>query len=228
MKFPHILQRLDDIIQSRSILLHPFYVAWQRGELTRDQLAKYATIYYPHVASFPHYLQSAINRTDDAFVREELQHNLTDEISHPKPHDELWLDFAEEFGLQRSYVITAPTHLATQNIIKTFERLAGTSDISALTALYAYESQQPEVSRQKADGLRQFYGVNNPKTLAYFEVHAETDIRHSEDERNAIDHCLSTGASPKEIFSTANEALEVYWGLLDGICLEVGIPHSCD
>jgi len=33
------LDLLDRLIQSRSILRHPFYVAWQRGELSGEQLA---------------------------------------------------------------------------------------------------------------------------------------------------------------------------------------------
>jgi pyrroloquinoline-quinone synthase len=225
MKIEKLIQQLDDQIQSRSILNHPFYVAWQQGELTRDQLAKYAIIYYPHIASFPSYLLSAIKGTDDAVVRSELKFNLTDEIKNPKPHDELWLDFAEEFGLQPSRVAMAPTHSSARNIVDTFNRLICISDISALTALYAYESQQPEVSRQKADGLQQFYSVTNPKSLAYFIVHAETDIKHSKGERNTIGHCLQTGGSQDEMFTSADEAMEAYWGLLDGICKEAGLSE---
>ena len=226
MKFLDTLIRLDDLIRSRSILLHPFYVAWQRGELTRNQLRTYAAIYYPHVASFPRYLTSAADGTHDPVVHAELQRNLTDEISHPKPHHELWLDFAEEFGLQRSQVANAQPHAAAQDIVKTFDRLTSNGDASALAALYAYESQQPEVSRQKADGLRQFYGVDNPKSLAYFEVHAETDIQHSTDERNAIKRCIEAGASSDAILASADDALNAYWGLLDGICEDAGITMT--
>ena len=228
MKFRDILRRLDNLIRSRSILLHSFYIAWQRGELTCDQLMIYATIYYPHVASFPRYLKSAADRTDDPVIHAELQRNLTDEMSHPKSHKELWLDFAEEFGFQRCEVGGAPPHAAAQNIVNTFDRLTTNDDASALAALYAYESQQPEVSRQKADGLRQFYGVDNPKSLAYFEVHAETDIQHRTGERNAINRCLDAGASADAILASADDALSAYWGLLDGICEDAGIPMTCN
>ena len=227
MKFCDTLRDLDDLIRLRSILLHPFYIAWQRGELTRGQLATYARIYYPHVSSFPRYLESAVSRTDDSVVRAELQHNLTDEISRPKPHNELWLDFAEEFGLQRSEVSNAPLHAAAENIVNTFDRLTTNGDASALAALYAYESQQPEVSSRKVDGLRQFYGVDDPKSLAYFEVHAETDIQHRAGERNAISHCLNAGASADAILASADHALNAYWGLLDAICEDAGIPMTC-
>ena len=88
------LAKLDRLIESRSILRHPFYVAWERGELSRDQLATYAATYYPHVAAFPGYLEAALATADDPVVAEELRDNLADETSNPKPHPELWLDFA--------------------------------------------------------------------------------------------------------------------------------------
>lgn len=33
------LRRLDEIIRERSILEHPFYQAWEKGMLTKSQLA---------------------------------------------------------------------------------------------------------------------------------------------------------------------------------------------
>ena len=225
---PHdTLRRLDRLIQSRSILLHPFYVAWQRGELTRDQLATYARMYYPHVASFPRYLKSAADCADDSSVRSVLEQNLADEIGHPKPHNELWLDFAEGLGLERMSVAGAAAQPAAENIVNTFDRLTGSDAARALAALYAYESQQPEVSQQKAKGLRQHYGVDSFTALAYFEVHAETDVHHRNGERCALARCLATGASPDASLDSAKEALAAYWGLLDGVCEEAATHVPC-
>ena len=227
MKIRDILGRLDALIRSRSILLHSFYVAWNAGKLTREQLVTYAKVYYPHVVSFPKYLETAANRADDPTVRAELQQNLGDEISLPKPHNELWLDFAEGLGLDRNAVSAATTHPSAKNIVNTFTRLTSGHTASALAALYAYESQQPEVSRRKADGLRQHYGIDDSATLAYFELHAETDIRHRRGEREALRRCLSAGAPDDLVLDSGNEALSAYWELLDGICDEAGIPLTC-
>lgn len=221
------VRRLDQLIQSRSILRHPFYVAWQRGELTRDQLATYATAYYPHVAAFPRYLTAAANAAEDPRVRAELEHNLADELSHPKPHPELWLDFAAGLGLDRDTVTTAAPRPPAENIVATFDHLARSGTARALAALYAYESQQPEVSREKAIGLRRHYGVDDPTALAYFAVHTETDIHHRDGERRALSRCLAAGAAPDAVLDAAREALDAYWGLLDGICEDAAIPLSC-
>src|SRR5437588_1626004 len=93
-----ILHLLDKLILDRSILKHPFYLAWQHGKLTKAQLATYARVYYPHVLAFPAYLRNAISSTNDAMISRELESNLADELSSPAPHSELWLDFAEAMG----------------------------------------------------------------------------------------------------------------------------------
>lgn len=220
------LRRLDALIESRSILNHPFYVAWQRGELTRQQLGTYATTYYPHVASFPRYVKSAADSTGDALVRLELERNLADELSRPKSHHELWLDFAEGLGLDRTAVAHAEPRPAAAQIVHTFDRLSRGEAVEALAALYAYESQQPEVSRQKAEGLRRFYGVDGSETLAYFDVHAQTDVDHRNGEREALSRCLAMGASPEAMLASAEEALGAYWRLLDGICLDAAVAMT--
>lgn len=224
MQSEETLKRLDRLIQSRSILNHPFYVAWQRGELTGDQLATYAAVYYPHVAAFPRYLETAIEAAEDSQVIAELGRNLADELGVPAPHNELWLDFAEGLGLTRETVTKAEVHPAARRMVDTFLSLSKRSVASGLAALYAYESQQPEVSRQKADGLRSLYGIDKPETLAYFEVHAEADLEHRAGERWVLARCLETGTAGEEIITAAGQALDAYWGLLDGVCTEAGIP----
>lgn len=217
-----VLDELDELIRSRSILDHPFYQAWSAGELTRQQLATYARIYYPHVAAFPGHLESAIDAASDAEIRAELESNLSDELNEPKPHPELWLDFCEGLGLEREAVVAGEDRKL--DAVETFERLTRGSTAGALAALYAYESQQPEVSTAKAEGLVRFYGVDDPGTLAYFEVHAEADVEHREGERRALGRCLETGASRDEVLAAASEALDAYRGLLDRVCEEARIP----
>jgi pyrroloquinoline-quinone synthase len=223
MKPEAVLVQLDRLIESRSILEHPFYVAWTHGDLTRDQLSTYAAAYYPHVAAFPGYLRAAADAADDPVVRAELLRNLDDEISRPKPHGELWLDFASGLGLDRAAVASEPPRAYARNAVDTFKRLTSGSSAPALAALYAYESQQPGVSRQKADGLLRLYGVGDPEALRYFEVHAEADVRHREGERAALRRCLEAGAPADVALGAAEGALVAYWGLLSGICEEAKV-----
>lgn len=218
-----LLNSLDQLIAARSILRHPFYVAWEQGRLTRDQLAAYARVYYPHVRAFPGYLRAALADAEDPAVRAELEANLADEISNPKPHAELWLDFAAALGLDRQAVAAAEPAPAARAAVETFERLARRDAASGLAALYAYESQQPEVSQSKLAGLRERYGIRDDAALAYFDVHATADVRHRQGERDALARCLEAGADPDALVGAAGEALDAYWALLDGVCEEAGV-----
>jgi len=229
MAHRQILDDLDQLISERSILKHPFYVAWERGELTAAQLATYARAYYPHVAAFPRHIETALAATTDDTIRSFLEENLDDELSNPRPHPELWLDFATAVGAAGDTVALDPIP-AADHIIETFDRFARTGTAEALTALYAYESQQPGVSTTKARGLRDHYGVTDAKAVAYFDVHAEADIRHRDGERRALEVCLRDDPAPARVLDVARETLDAYWGLLDGICREAGIrldPVNC-
>lgn len=221
-----VLQELDALIARRSILNHPFYQAWTAGTLTRAQLRGYAESYYPHVAAFPDYLRAAAAGADEV-VRGELLDNLREELGEPLAHTELWLRFAEGVGADRAAVTCAAATTATAATTAAFHELCARSTASGLAALYAYESQQPEVSRSKSAGLCERYQVDDQRTLSYFSVHAEADLRHRAGERAALGRCLEQGASREEVLASAERALDAYWGLLDGVCERTGIPLHC-
>ena len=220
MRTEEILRTLDDLIRERSILQHPFYRAWQLGELTRHQLAIYSRVYYPHVAAFPTYLENAINCAVDSSTRRTLEDNLLDELTNPAPHPELWLDFATATGQDRDKVKGAKSLAKVASTISTFDRLTSRGIASGLTALYAYESQQPEVAAEKMRGLRESYGIQSKSALSYFTVHATADLEHRAGERAALARCLNSCASTDTVINAANEALDAYWNLLDGVCEE--------
>jgi pyrroloquinoline-quinone synthase len=219
-----VLDELDDLIRRRSILQHPFYRAWEEGALTREHLATYARVYYPHVRAFPSYLAATIAHAEDPHIRAELEDNLRDELGNPAPHPELWLDFAHGVGAGRDEVAGAEPHPAAAHVVSTFEGLAKEGLASGLAALYAYESQQPDVAHAKAEGLRTHYGVDGAAALAYFEVHETADLRHRQGERDALAACLESGVPADAVMEAAGRALDAYWGLLDGVCKEIGVP----
>jgi pyrroloquinoline-quinone synthase len=213
------LDQLDALVSSRSILNHPFYQAWTQGTLTNQQLRAYAEIYYPHVRAFTTYLESAIVGAEDPETRRTLVDNLVDELSRPEAHAGLWRRFAAGVGAE----CLSEHHPAAAATVEAFEQLCATGTVEALAALYAYESQQPEVASTKLAGLREHYGVRCPEALRYFEVHREADVEHREGEREALRRELERGGSAEDALASAGAALDAYWGLLDACCVETGI-----
>src|SRR4030095_7692988 len=93
------LDQIDKDIAAKHLLKHPFYLAWTRGELSREALADYARQYYKHVAAFPTYLSAIHAKCDDQSTRKELLSNLIDEEAGSPNHPQLWLNFTEALGV---------------------------------------------------------------------------------------------------------------------------------
>jgi pyrroloquinoline-quinone synthase len=220
------LRLVDKLISTRSILEHPFYLAWRRGKLTKAQLATYARVYYPHVLAFPSYLRNAIQCAGDVEARQELENNLADELGIPAPHSQLWLDFAEAMGAERAAVKDSSPCSKAAEAVSLFEQLTARDCATGLATLYAYESQQPSVAQEKIQGLRLFYGVSEARALSYFSVHATADVEHGRAERASLARCLHNGESAEKILFATAESLDAYWGLLDGVCDEAGVEIS--
>ncbi|MEX1255652.1 MAG: CADD family putative folate metabolism protein [Dehalococcoidia bacterium] len=211
-----IADEVDRLIEERSLLKHPFYQAWQRGELTLDMLRSYACQYYHHVLAFPQYVSAAHANCPDQGDRQELLENLIEEDRGEENHPELWLRFGEALGLKRREMIESVPLPETLRLIETFrEATKDRSFAEGATALYCYESQVPEVARQKIAGLQQFYGINDERGIQFFSVHIEADEWHAEVGRGFVSRYGE--ADPAAVRATAQRSVDALWGFLDGV-----------
>ncbi|PYK29485.1 MAG: pyrroloquinoline quinone biosynthesis protein PqqC, partial [Verrucomicrobia bacterium] len=175
------LDQIDNDIAGKHLLKHPFYLAWVRGELSKEALTDYAKQYYHHVAAFPTYLSAVHAKCDDQPTRKQILQNLIDEEAGSPNHPELWKQFANALGVHEFETKREPE---TKDLIETFRAVCGeNSTTEGLAALYAYESQIPAICESKIDGLKKHYGFNDPKGYEYFSVHLEADKEHSATER---------------------------------------------
>ena len=204
-------------VSSTALLKHPFYQAWEAGELDLDILKKYAKQYYHHVKAFPRYISATHSLCDELPARQVLMENLHDEEYGDDNHPKLWLDFAMGLGAKKDEAEEEINLLnaETKNLIDTFFELARSSYIEGLVALYVYEQQVPEICETKISGLNEFYGIKDDKTLEYFKLHGEVDILHSEATRALVDQ-LSDEDREKAL-NAAKKASKALWGFLDGM-----------
>ncbi len=166
---------------------HPFYLAWARGELSKEALTDYAKQYYHHVAAFPTYLSAVHAKCDDQPTRKQILSNLIDEEAGSPNHPELWKQFANALGVDDVDLEKTEKQSETKNLIDTFRSVCGEkSTAEGLAALYAYESQIPAICESKIDGLKNYYGFKDPKDYEYFSVHIEADKEHSAAEREML------------------------------------------
>jgi pyrroloquinoline-quinone synthase len=209
---------IDNDIASKHLLKHPFYLAWTRGELSKQALADYARQYYHHVAAFPTYLSSVHANCDDQDTRKQLLNNLIDEEVGSPNHPELWLRFAQGLGLSEPDVQCSEKWTETKNLIDTFRGVCrDRSTVEGLAVLYAYESQIPAICESKIDGLKKHYGFRNPEHYEYFSVHVEADREHSAAERKMLQTHVHHH-NFESVKASVSCVLDALWEMLSGVC----------
>lgn len=218
MDAQQFLPELDRRIAKYDLLCHPFYKAWAAGELTRAELREYAGQYYNQVASFPVALSTLHGRLPSGELREAVLRNYWDEVGieapDARPHDEIWLDFAEGMDGTRA---PRPPILEMCDLMALFRHLAGKGSAEeALAAFYAYESQVPRVAREKAKGLRERYGADD-KTCKYFDLHEAADVHHAAVWREQLGKRIAAGGDAKKALAAAETVAQALWRALSGI-----------
>ena len=210
---------LDARIARYDLLQHPFYQAWSKGELTRDELREYASEYWHHVSAFPTYLSALHARLEDAPLRRTVLENLADEEGLPacRAHSDLWMDFATGMGADATVVRDRTLQPETAALIAHFRGAMQTSPATALASLYTYESRVPAIARTKAEGLKQHYSADQA-TARYFTIHQTADVHHAKVWRDAIEAELA--AHPEDAdgaLDAAEATAAALWSTLSGI-----------
>ena len=156
------LEALDLLVAEKHLLKHRFYVLWTEGKLSREQLREYAISYYPHVAAFPRYVSAVHSHSADPALRQDLLENLIEEERGEENHPALWRRFAASLGAPSDLAV-GPRTPEVAALVDCFLETTGRGSVAeGLAALYAYESQIPEIARTKREGLSAFYGIDDP------------------------------------------------------------------
>jgi pyrroloquinoline-quinone synthase len=213
--------RFEERVAPYNLLQHPFYQAWSKGELTREDLREYAAEYWHHVSAFPTYLSALHSRLPDGEMRREVLRNLVEEegvdSATARPHSDLWMDFAAGMGATCGDVEGRKVQPEMTALMTTFRELMQERASSAMAALYAYESKVPAIATTKAEGLAAHYGtVGN--AAKYFTLHQTADVAHASVWRELIDKELAASPEAEEAALAAGErAAKALWVALDGV-----------
>jgi pyrroloquinoline-quinone synthase len=217
------LNDLDQKIESKHLLKHPFYMAWTQGTLSKECLKEYAKEYYHHVKAFPTYLSALHSHTEDQATRKHLLTNLIEEEDGTPNHPELWKSFALSLGNTEEEISRHTPNEEISSLIHTFRKNCLEGSVSdGLTSLYAYESQIPEICISKIDGLKQHYQMKDPESWKYFTIHIAADKEHAAIERELIAKHIDT-QSAASAMESADQILNHLWNFLSGLCTRYDI-----
>ena len=206
----YLIQKIDRMIEERSLLNHPFYQTWSDGKLTPEALAGYSKEYYQLVKSIPKFMEPLIKETPE-MMKGEFYSNQQEETSHI----ELWERFACEMGISHDELINYEGLKKTNQSISELSSTM-TSFESGSAAMYAFEKEIPKISQIKLDGLAEFYGITSENATEYFKQHTEADIRHAASWQKIIEQ--SSGYD-NDIIHAAKKSISSQNLLLDS-CFE--------
>ncbi|MHB8702416.1 MAG: TenA family transcriptional regulator [Nitrososphaerales archaeon] len=169
------MKSADEIVEKKSLLKHPFYRMWSRGELTMDHLSGYSKEYFALVKAVPDIVSAIGSKAPTTQMKRVIAQNLTEEQSHIA----LWMKFASSLGISETELANFKVSRKTQSAVSKLKKLSLLSFEEAICSMYAYESALPKISRTKREGLKSFYGLDSKDATTYFDVHEEADVRHA-------------------------------------------------
>ena len=202
----NLIQKIDQIIEERSLLKHPFYEMWSDGKLTQESLAGYSKEYFQLVKAVPEFITPIIERAPNSVITELIE-NQQEESDHIKP----WISFAGELGISEDELISYSGLDKTKKAVSDLSELMNTFDGGAC-AMYAFEKEIPKISQTKLDGLSEFYQITNDNATEYFKLHTEADIRHTASWKNILE---KSNADTSNLIEIAEKSVSAQNLLLD-------------
>jgi pyrroloquinoline-quinone synthase len=195
-----IMQRLfSSVFEQYNLLQHPFYLAWNEGRLTKEQMAVYASKY----GSFIQLISEGWEVAGEQAIAAEEQEHYT-----------LWRLFAKSLTATDTGAGIREVNELVNSVKNSFGSYAG-----ALGALYAFEAQQPATASSKLEGLKKHYGSWQADET-YFTIH-QADVEEPallEEKINAL------SKEEKLVAALACEETCVrLWNALTGIMEHTGV-----
>jgi pyrroloquinoline-quinone synthase len=183
MGMKKLLEMIEAEIDKRSLLKHPFYQKWSKGELTLDHLQGYSKEYSKLVKSIPNMVGNIAVRAKDQQSFDSIKQSEREEYEHIEP----WCNFAVKLGVPKATLDTYEGTVQTNRAVSKLQGISEKSIEEGISSMYAYEMELPRISRTKLDGLEEFYNLTDADATEYFRIHETVDVRHAQMWRDLIE-----------------------------------------
>jgi len=201
-----IVKRIDQEIERRSLLKHPFYQMWSEGKLGIESLQGYAKEYFHLVKAVPSIVERIAAQSDN----DSIMTNLKEEREHVEP----WVKFACALGVSRQELEQHEVSQKTRDSVYRLLDLASAFD-EGVAAMYAYEAEIPKISRTKLEGLAKYYNITSEEATEYQRIHESVDVKHAAVWRSILEQLPSS--RHEDAFNASVSSLIAQNMLLDAV-----------
>ncbi len=205
-----LIKKIDQIIEDKSLLNHPFYEMWSEGKLEFQSLVGYSKEYYQLAKQVPKFMEPIVDMAPSE-ARSELISNMNEETEHIR----LWENFAFSMGITKDDLTSYQGLKKTNEAVNNLASLMESYDEGAC-AMYAFEKEIPKISKTKMEGLKNFYGLDSKDATEYFEEHMSADIRHAASWKKIIN---TSSKNHDKLLKIAKKSVDAQNLLLDS-CYE--------
>lgn len=131
---------------------HPFFQSWIRGDLTHEEIGRFAREYYHHVAAFADYLRIFESRLAPGDLKElvsKVRRGIEGEDPKREACTSVWLSFAQAFSEGNvAFGLGRPGPEIVKLIDSCMETVLGRSPAEILAELWTHESTAATLSRE--------------------------------------------------------------------------------
>ncbi|MEM0129761.1 MAG: iron-containing redox enzyme family protein [Thermoplasmata archaeon] len=207
---------------------HPFFARLERGEVPRPVVEAWIAQFYPWLSCVPIAMAERFTNCGwdpryDRYRRMVLD-QLVEEAGDPKGkepgHPELWLRFAEGFGVPRARVQSTPLLPSTMVAIDDF---LYTNRINPFFVSAAGSSEPPnvELCARLLPAFRTKYQVPE-EALEYYRLHVEADVEHSRWVGEIVADFATTPEVRRQMWEQMLRGFSIHALLVDGVLQAVG------
>ena len=175
-----VWERIEESRARYNVLEHPFYVRWSAGELTEEELARYAGPVSPRDRGARPSLRRGRRlrprrppRGDRAHAAEEAE------------HIRLWDDFVEAVGRRDR----RRAHTGDRRVRRDLDGPDGVPRRSSRACTRSRAASRRSRGSSARASLA-FYGIDGGPGSEYFRVHEAATIAHAEESRRLIEEAM--------------------------------------
>lgn len=214
------------IVERRHCKRHPLTEAWAKGELTREQLGRWAVEHWQYTHDLHVFFGRILANCDEQEGRNMELDNLGDEQNPADPHNRQLFDFIGACGLDAEAVTTAdplPTTQALRDwLLLMCEKRTWQEAAAGLHV--GMEAQLSPICDRVVPALREHYGFDQ-RSIRFFVTHQTADVEHGGRALAMVEKYTPEALRPR-VARSVYEGTEKRWLYFDGVYLKYVLNYN--